>query len=214
MCNVPLTLRWYSLAYSARRYRSLMASFAPVTHARDLRGACQAPGRRVSCALVNLFRVFFPGPGILSLSNVENRRSSENVSSNGRARARRWESRELFYHKTRMSPAMSQLYTPQRPFACRRRCIRNTIVRVPRRGSIRGWSISLSRTVRTGSQARKYTVPRLAQVKISSSARPFVPLQPVYHFPQHFQLISHSASRDDHQDIPLHSFFILHSFLF
>lgn len=95
-----------------------------------------------------------------------------------------------------MGEAMPRLYIPQRPLACRRRCIRNTIVRVPRGGGIRGWSISLSAYSPHRKPGRDvHHPPRSCKWKFPPSRPFFAPLRKrVYHFP-HFQLTSHSPTR-------------------
>lgn len=70
-----------------------------------------------------------------------------------RTMERRENAVELFCHKT--TCRQCRLYMPRRPLACRRCCIRNTIVRVPRRASIREVGRYLSRTVRPGSRGHQ-----------------------------------------------------------
>lgn len=196
MCNVPLTLRWYSLAYGARgrwwfpRARDTRSRF--IYEERVKRAVFSRARKSISRLL----------PGPRASYRCRESSSTKVYRVTGAPRARRGGENPWNYFIIRQDIPDDATSCTYRKGSLRTdaRCIRNTIVRVPRRSSIRGWSISLSRTVRTGSQARKYTIPRLAQVKIFSLR--LVPSQPVYHFPRHFQLIS----RDD---IVLYSSFIL-----
>lgn len=158
---MALTPRWYSLVYSTR-------------HTRDLREK-----ERVSSAspCVSRARKFILASSSFTSSSRQKEGKGEIVASKmyrvtgARARIRGFsrEKRippELFYHKT--ACRWCQLHIPQE-VACRRRCIRNTIVReyLNGIGGIGETDRYLSRV--QSAQEDEYDAWCLSQVKISLS---------------------------------------------